>query len=52
MEVNKAVIPAAGLGKRFLLVTKAQPKEMLRVVDKPTLQYIGVPKVVIDDVGK
>ena len=38
--VRKAVIPAAGLGTRFLPATKAQPKEMLPIVDKPTLQYI------------
>jgi UTP--glucose-1-phosphate uridylyltransferase len=36
----KAVIPAAGLGTRFLPATKAQPKEMLPVVDKPTIQYV------------
>lgn len=36
----KAVIPAGGLGTRFLPVTKAQPKEMLPVVDKPTIQYV------------
>lgn len=40
MKVRKAVIPAAGLGTRFLPATKAQPKEMLPIVDKPTLQYI------------
>lgn len=40
MEVRKAIIPAAGLGTRFLPATKAQPKEMLPIVDKPTLQYI------------
>lgn len=40
MKVRKAIIPAAGLGTRFLPATKAQPKEMLPVVDKPTLQYI------------
>lgn len=40
MQVRKAVIPAAGLGTRFLPATKAQPKEMLPIVDKPTLQYI------------
>jgi len=40
MKVSKAIIPAAGLGTRFLPATKAQPKEMLPVVDKPTLQYI------------
>lgn len=38
--VRKAVIPAAGLGTRFLPATKAQPKEMLPIVDKPTIQYI------------
>ena len=38
--VRKAIIPAAGLGTRFLPVTKAQAKEMLPIVDKPTLQYI------------
>ena len=37
---KKAIIPAAGLGTRFLPATKAQPKEMLPIVDKPTLQYI------------
>ncbi len=40
MKVRKAVIPAAGLGTRFLPVTKAQPKEMLPVVDKPAIQYV------------
>ncbi|GAK02545.1 UTP-glucose-1-phosphate uridylyltransferase [Geomicrobium sp. JCM 19037] len=40
MKVKKAVIPAAGLGTRFLPATKALPKEMLPVVDKPTIQYI------------
>ena len=39
-KVKKAVIPAAGRGTRFLPATKAQPKEMLPIVDKPTLQYI------------
>ncbi|MDO5689568.1 MAG: UTP--glucose-1-phosphate uridylyltransferase GalU [Tissierellia bacterium] len=39
-KVTKAVIPAAGLGTRFLPATKAQPKEMLPILDKPTLQYI------------
>lgn len=38
--VKKAIIPAAGLGTRFLPVTKAMPKEMLPIVDKPTIQYI------------
>jgi UTP--glucose-1-phosphate uridylyltransferase len=40
MKIRKAVIPAAGLGTRFLPATKAQPKEMLPIVDKPTIQYI------------
>ncbi len=40
MAVKKAIIPAAGLGTRFLPATKAQPKEMLPIVDKPTIQYI------------
>lgn len=40
MRVRKAIIPAAGLGTRFLPATKAQAKEMLPIVDKPTLQYI------------
>ncbi|HET6950932.1 MAG TPA: UTP--glucose-1-phosphate uridylyltransferase GalU [Acidimicrobiales bacterium] len=39
-SVRKAVIPAAGLGTRFLPATKAQPKEMLPVVDKPAIQYV------------
>lgn len=40
MDINKAVIPAAGFGTRFLPVTKAQPKEMMPVLDKPTIQYV------------
>lgn len=40
LKVTKAVIPAAGLGTRFLPATKAQPKEMLPIVDKPTIQYV------------
>jgi UTP--glucose-1-phosphate uridylyltransferase len=44
MEVRKAVLPVAGLGTRFLPATKAQPKEMLPVVDKPLVQY-GVEEV-------
>ncbi|HEY5583314.1 MAG TPA: UTP--glucose-1-phosphate uridylyltransferase, partial [Ruminiclostridium sp.] len=40
MKIKKAIIPAAGLGTRFLPATKALPKEMLPIVDKPTLQYI------------
>ncbi|HBU12152.1 MAG TPA: UTP--glucose-1-phosphate uridylyltransferase [Clostridiales bacterium] len=54
MKIRKAVIPAAGLGTRFLPATKAQPKEMLPIVDKPTIQYIveeavasGIESVVI-----
>ena len=39
-KITKAVMPAAGLGKRFLPATKACPKEMLPIVDKPTIQYI------------
>src|SRR5699024_10796629 len=39
-KITKAVIPAAGLGTRFLPATKAMPKEMLPIVDKPALQYI------------
>ena len=39
MKVQKAVIPAAGLGTRFLPATKASPKEMLPIVDKPLIQY-------------
>jgi UTP--glucose-1-phosphate uridylyltransferase len=40
MRIRKAVVPAAGLGTRFLPATKAQPKEMLPIVDKPTIQYV------------
>ncbi|PKM67483.1 MAG: UTP--glucose-1-phosphate uridylyltransferase [Firmicutes bacterium HGW-Firmicutes-2] len=40
MKIRKVIIPAAGLGTRFLPATKAQPKEMLPIVDKPTIQYI------------
>jgi len=40
VTIKKAVIPAAGLGTRFLPATKAQPKEMLPVVDKPTIQFV------------
>jgi len=40
LKVRKAIIPAAGLGTRFLPATKAQPKEMLPIVDKPTIQFI------------
>src|ERR1041384_3325490 len=50
--IRKAVFPAAGLGTRFLPATKAQPKEMLVLVDKPVIQY-GVEEAVasgIDDI--
>lgn len=40
MKIKKAVIPAAGLGTRFLPATKSQPKEMLPIVDKPAIQYV------------
>ena len=40
-RVHKAVIPAAGLGTRFLPATKAMPKEMLPVVDRPAIQYVA-----------
>jgi UTP--glucose-1-phosphate uridylyltransferase len=51
-RVRKAVIPAAGLGTRFLPATKAQPKEMLTIVDKPAIQYVVEEAVAagIDDV--
>ena len=39
VQIRKAVFPAAGLGSRFLPATKAQPKEMLPLVDKPIIQY-------------
>jgi UTP--glucose-1-phosphate uridylyltransferase len=52
MTIRKAVIPAAGLGTRFLPATKSQPKEMLAVVDKPAIQYVveEAQRVGIDDV--
>jgi UTP--glucose-1-phosphate uridylyltransferase len=52
MNVTKAVIPAAGFGTRFLPVTKAQPKEMMPVLDKPTIQYVVEEAVAagIDDI--
>jgi UTP--glucose-1-phosphate uridylyltransferase len=51
-QVRKAVIPAAGMGTRFLPATKAQPKEMLPVVDKPSIQYVVEEAVAagIDDI--
>ena len=39
-QISKAVIPAAGLGTRFLPATKALPKEMLPIVDKPAIQFV------------
>ncbi|MGB8954446.1 MAG: sugar phosphate nucleotidyltransferase, partial [Tumebacillaceae bacterium] len=39
-KIRKAIIPAAGLGTRFLPATKAQPKEMLPILNKPTIQFI------------
>jgi UTP--glucose-1-phosphate uridylyltransferase len=52
--IRKAVIPAAGLGTRFLPATKAVPKELLPIVDRPTIQYIveeavaaGVDEVIL-----
>src|SRR6201984_3834753 len=50
--VTKAVVPAAGLGTRFLPATKATPKEMLPIVDKPTIQYVVEEAVAagLDDV--
>ena len=54
LKVRKAVFPAAGLGTRFLPATKAQPKEMLPLVDKPIIQYVieeavaaGITKIII-----
>ncbi|MEW6365343.1 MAG: UTP--glucose-1-phosphate uridylyltransferase GalU [Acidobacteriota bacterium] len=54
MKIRKAVFPAAGLGTRFLPATKAQPKEMLALVDKPIIQYVieeavasGIPHIII-----
>jgi len=40
MKIRKAILPVAGMGTRFLPATKAQPKEMLTVVDKPVIQYV------------
>src|SRR5688572_33103689 len=54
MRIRKAVFPAAGLGTRFLPATKAQPKEMLPIVDKPIIQYVveeaiaaGITQIII-----
>ena len=49
-EVRKAVFPAAGLGTRFLPITKAQPKEMLPLVDKPSIQY-GVEEAIASGIS-
>lgn len=40
MKIKKAILPVAGFGTRFLPATKAQPKEMLPIVDKPVIQYL------------
>lgn len=50
--IRKAVIPAAGLGTRFLPATKAMPKEMLPVVDEPAIQYVvaEASKAGLDDI--
>ena len=52
MKIKKAVIPAAGFGTRFLPASKAQPKEMLPIVDTPTIQYVieEVEKAGIDNI--
>lgn len=52
MKIKKAIIPAAGLGTRFLPITKAVPKPMLPVVDKPNIQYIAeeLKKAGIDEI--
>ncbi len=51
MQIKKAVFPVAGLGTRFLPATKAQPKEMLPLLDKPIIQY-GVEEVAASDIGE
>ena len=53
MKVKKAIIPAGGLGTRFLPATKAMAKEMLPIVDKPTIQFIveEALKSGIEDIG-
>ena len=50
--IRKAVIPAAGLGTRFLPATKSMPKEMLRIIDKPVIQYVVEEAIAsgIDDI--
>src|SRR5689334_9920565 len=60
MPIRKAVIPVAGMGTRFLPASKAQPKEMLAVVDKPVIQYIveeavasGIEEIIfVTSIGK
>lgn len=59
MKVRKAVIPAAGLGTRFLPVTKAIAKEMLPIIDKPIIQFIveeaieaGIEDIIIESMQK
>ena len=54
MKVRKAVIPAAGLGTRFLPITKSVPKELLPILDRPMLQYVieeaaeaGIQEIII-----
>ena len=59
-KVRKAIIPVAGLGTRFLPATKAQPKEMITLVDKPVIQYIveeavaaGIEEIIfVTSIGK
>lgn len=50
-KIREAIIPAAGLGTRFLLATKAQSKEMLPIVDKPIIQYI-IEEAIVCRIGK
>lgn len=60
MDIRKAIIPVAGMGTRFLPATKAQPKEMLTLVDKPVIQYIveeavaaGIKEIIfVTSIGK
>jgi UTP--glucose-1-phosphate uridylyltransferase len=49
-EITKVVIPAAGWGTRFLPATKAMPKEMLPIIDKPVIQYVVEEAVASGDV--
>src|SRR5687768_16088973 len=52
MKVRKGVLPAAGLGTRFLPATKSQPKEMIPVIDKPAIQYAAeeLVRAGVDDI--